>query len=55
MRRAKPNSMNLLHTILSHWAPEDMDLLMSCDRKLDPSVELLLAYGGPETSFDKIG
>jgi hypothetical protein len=46
--------MKLLHTILSHWEPEKADLLMSYHQRLDPSVELLLAYGGPEVSFDKI-
>jgi hypothetical protein len=47
--------MSLLHTILSHWAPEEVDLLMCYHQQLDPSVELLLAYGGPETNFNKIG
>lgn len=46
--------MKLLHTILSHWAPRDVDLLIDYHRQLDPSVELVLAYGGPQKDFDKI-
>lgn len=54
MPRIKANSMRLLHTILSHWEPDDVDVLMTYHQKLDPSVDLLLAYGGPEAKFDKI-
>jgi len=46
--------MKLLHTILSHWKPEEVDLLLDYHHKLDPSVDLLLAYGGPENHFTRI-
>ena len=46
--------MKLLHTILSHWSPGQVDLLMNYHHKLDPSVELLVAYGGPQANFERI-
>jgi hypothetical protein len=46
--------MKLLHTVLSHWEPEVVDLLLEYHLRLDPSVDLLLAYGGPESNFSRI-
>ncbi len=46
--------MKLLHTILSHWRPEEVDLLLNYHQQLDPDVDLLLAYGGPEEEFQRI-
>lgn len=43
--------MRLLHTILSHWSPQEVDYLIKHHRSLDDSAELLLAYGGAKENF----